>query len=621
MRVNPVGRRPSLLATIAAATVLGLLLPALLAGTVLIGWRDADRAREEFERDLDDRLDLVAKSLSLLVWNLDRDATQELTKAAAQDTDVVRVTVYEGRAEAPWIDVLHPERRLGDPVIGERVVLREGAAIGRLRVEFDDHLYAEAVSRQRWLYGATVGGQLLISLLLVTWLLNARLVQPLQRLGRFAGDLAAGRFDSPLPAGPADEIGRLGQAMDGMRSALQQHHHHLEDLVRERTTARAEARAAALAANRAKTAFLANMSHEIRTPLNAIIGLTQLMRRDVADDLQRDRLRKVDDAARHLLGVTNQVLDLSKIDAGKLQLQVTAFRVDELLDDLAGMLSTQAEEKGVDFALEAPPGLRALTLVGDRSRIVEVLLNFAGNAVKFTAQGRVVLRAIEQGRGAGQVQLRFEVEDTGVGIEAATLARLFQDFEQGDNSNTRSHGGSGLGLAISRRLATLMGGQVGARSQPGAGSMFWFELSLGWVANPAAHPPPAALPRYDGQRVLLAEDNPVNSEIAVAMLSAVGLEVHVATNGQELLDRFDAVAPALLLLDVQMPVLDGLDTARAVRARGWTGPIVAMTASAFAEERERCLQAGMDDHIAKPAELETLVATVARWLPPTPTPP
>jgi|GEM_PF-1365219 len=409
--------------------------------------------------------------------------------------------------------------------------------------------------------------------------------------------------------------------MRRLDAQLERYRHHLEELVSERTAQLAEASQRAEAASRAKSAFLANMSHEIRTPMNAIIGQARLLERSALSREQEERLAHIRHAGTHLLALINDILDLSKIEAGKLHLEAEDFSLDALFDQLNSLIHDGLAARHLSF--EADTGDLPLVLCGDATRLRQAILNYLSNAVKFTEQGGVALRARIIAREGDAMQVRFEVSDTGIGIAPEQLSRLFQPFAQADGSATRKYGGTGLGLALTRRLAELMGGEVGVESEPGRGSTFWFTARLREATGPSQLTTPAveeAVPArcLPGGRVLLVEDNVLNQEVAVAMLGELGLSIDRAVNGREAVDLAAVNDYDLILMDMQMPVMDGLEATRLIRklpGRLRT-PIVAMTANAFEDDQQACFAAGMNDFVPKPVEPEVLHRMLFKWMGP-----
>lgn len=464
----------------------------------------------------------------------------------------------------------------------------------------------------------------------LSFFLRRAVIHPISDLDRQATALARGDLETPIALETGDEIGRLAETLDGMRQNLHGSYTELRASnaelqrvgeIRDRALVDLErALARAHEASEAKTMFLATMSHELRTPMNGVIGSTSLLLQTELDPDQREFVETVRTSAESLRLLVDDVLDFSKLESGKITLQAANTDLRAIVHEVVASLQSRAQDKGLALREFVDAEVPARVHV-DAFRVRQVLLHLLGNAIKFTDEGGVTVKVGLDGRDDGRATVRFAVIDTGIGVPKESHATLFEPFTQADGSLSRRHGGTGLGLAICQRIISLMRGTIGFESAPGSGSVFWFTLPVEEVLDRLREVPRPPLPSQPNKvtmrkhaPILLVEDNPVNQRMALHMLRRSGFDAELAENGQVALDKLAKTRFMLVLMDCSMPVMDGFETTRRIRAiESATGehlPIVALTANAMPGDRERCLEAGMDEYLAKPVTADELRAKI-----------
>ncbi len=467
----------------------------------------------------------------------------------------------------------------------------------------------------RWYAFGTAGTAMLVLLLAMSkWI-----TKPVNEAIRQARSIANGDLDIRIKEGPIRELRNLQHALNSMATQIKASYASIAASNRELVIARDSA----IESSHLKSQFLTNMSHEIRTPLNGVIGMTHLLLASSLSDEQRRYAQMVHSSGEILIKLINDILDLAKIEAGKLDLEILDFNLPDLLHELDGLLALHARGKGLQFSCTVAPGTPA-RLRGDPNRLRQVLLNLAGNAIKFTPQGEVAVHASVVSASATSIVIRFVVRDTGIGIPADKQALLFRNFSQVDASTTRHYGGSGLGLVISKQLVDLMDGEIGVTSVVGHGSEFWFAVRFDTGKQPIQSCEPLTLAtrhsHWPPVRVLLAEDNLINQKVAIGLLQPFGLQVDVVVNGSEAVQALASHSYALVLMDMQMPGMGGLEATRLIRGplsavTNRQVPIIAMTANAMQNDRRHCMDAGMNDFLAKPLNPHMLATMLQQWLP------
>ncbi|MCF7843651.1 PAS-domain containing protein [Candidatus Gracilibacteria bacterium] len=451
----------------------------------------------------------------------------------------------------------------------------------------------------------------------------ARKFQPHRKERKCSSGVVLGIRGAPIPDGGFVTIYLDITEIKKAEDELKLHRDNLECIVSERTAQIVEAKEVAEMANKAKSTFLANMSHEIRTPMNGVLGMTDILLRGNLTTEQRRQLGIVKSSGTHLLSVISNILDISKIEAGMLVLEKESIDINSILVDSVTLQASAAKSKNIGLVMSETISWPS-NLLGDATRIKQALINLIGNAIKFTERGYVTVTVKKESESKENIVVRFKVTDTGVGISPDAIARVFNIFEQADSSTTRKYGGTGLGLSITKRIARLMGGDIGVKSTLGKGSTFWFTICLSKSERrenierqDEGVPTEDLIKKYhNGKRALVVDDEPINCEVAKMQLEYVDLIVDIASDGEEALQLTSKYDYDVIFMDMQMPKVDGLDATKHIRKlqTHQKTPIIAMTANVFPEDREKCISAGMNDFMVKPFTPEVLLEMLLKWL-------